>query len=131
MGEELGGATSSVSFGPLTATDFVRYAGAGGDFTPTHHDDVYARSHGYRSVFAMGLFTAGLMASSVIETARCEWLRSFDIRFVEPVWPGETLHVFSAADVADRADRGPLLVVRAVNEIGVLKAHGTAQAGGR
>ena len=28
--------------GPMTRTDFVRYAGAGGDFNPLHHDEEYA-----------------------------------------------------------------------------------------
>ncbi|MDP1818698.1 MAG: MaoC/PaaZ C-terminal domain-containing protein [Acidimicrobiales bacterium] len=28
--------------GPLTRIDIVRYAGAGGDFNPIHHDDTRA-----------------------------------------------------------------------------------------
>lgn len=48
-----------MKFGPITRTDIVRYAGAGGDFNPVHHDDVYARSLRLPGVFAMGLLGAG------------------------------------------------------------------------
>jgi hypothetical protein len=41
--------------GPMTRTDFVRYAGAGGDFHPLHHDEPYAQKFGMPSVFGMGL----------------------------------------------------------------------------
>ena len=32
--------------GPVTQTDIVRFAGAGGDFNPLHHDADYARAAG-------------------------------------------------------------------------------------
>lgn len=38
-------------FGPLTRSHIVRYAGAGGDFNPIHHDEEFARSPGMPGVF--------------------------------------------------------------------------------
>src|SRR2546423_11688449 len=46
--------------GPTTRTDFVRYAGASGDFHPLHHDEVYAREARLPGVFGMGLLHAGI-----------------------------------------------------------------------
>lgn len=37
----------------ITRTHIVRYAGAGGDMNPLHHDEEYAKSIGLPSVFAM------------------------------------------------------------------------------
>ena len=77
--------------GPVTRTDFVRYAGAGGDFNPLHHDDEYANSLGLSSVFAMGMWTAGLLASFVSDQLGLAAIRGFDVRFRSPVFPGEEL----------------------------------------
>ncbi|TYK44446.1 MaoC/PaaZ C-terminal domain-containing protein [Actinomadura decatromicini] len=82
---------AEVRVGPLTRTDFVRYAGAGGDFNPIHHDDGFAASAGYPSVFGHGLLTAGILSGFA-----CDWLgrrnlRSYGVRYVAQVWPGDTL----------------------------------------
>lgn len=77
--------------GPVTRTDFVRYAGAGGDFNPLHHDDEYARNLGLPSVFGMGMWTAGLLASFVGDWIGVGAVRSLDVRFRSAVWPGDEL----------------------------------------
>ncbi len=41
--------------GPVTRTDFVRFAGASGDMNPNHHDEIYAVRSGNDRVFAMGM----------------------------------------------------------------------------
>jgi len=75
----------------LSRTQIVMYVGAAGDFHPLHHDDVYARAHGYPGVFAPGMLTLALTARAI--TARLGvgtlgWLTS---RFRAQVWPGDTL----------------------------------------
>ncbi|GII87843.1 hypothetical protein Ssi03_58330 [Sphaerisporangium siamense] len=77
--------------GPLTRTDFVRYAGAGGDFNPIHHDETFARSAGYPSVFGHGLLTAGVLAGYAASWLGRRNLRRFTVRYVGQVWPGDTL----------------------------------------
>jgi len=81
----------SLTIGPLTRTDFVRFAGAGGDFNPLHHDDTYARAQGYPSVFAMGMLTASLGSRLLTDWFGLAALRSYQVRFMEPVWPNQTL----------------------------------------
>ena len=48
--------------GPLTRTQFVRYAGASHDFNPNHHDEVYAQANGNKTVFGMGMLPGGYCA---------------------------------------------------------------------
>ncbi len=75
----------------LSRTNFVRYAGASGDFNPMHHDDTVATSVGNPSVFGHGMLTAGYMARVVKDWLGPEALRRFQVRFSKQVWPGETL----------------------------------------
>lgn len=77
--------------GPLDVGDFVRYAGASGDFNPLHYDGAYARAAGFPSVFAQGMFDAGVLATYAAVWLGPEGVRRFHARFVEVVWPGDTL----------------------------------------
>ena len=77
--------------GPVTRTDFVRFAGAGGDFNPLHHDEEYARAAGFPTVFAMGQFQAGLLARFAADWLGAEHVRSYRVRFKAKVWPGDVL----------------------------------------
>lgn len=77
--------------GPLTRTDFVRYQGASGDFNPIHHDEEFAQSAGYPSVFSVGMLQAGVLASFVTDWLGPRNVRNFGVQFREQVWPGDTL----------------------------------------
>ena len=77
--------------GPITRTDIVRYAGAGGDFNPIHHDETFAQKAGYRSVFAHGLLTAGILSAYATSWLGLSALRKYSVRYVSQVWPGDTL----------------------------------------
>jgi len=79
------------AFGPLTRQMFVRYSGASGDFNPMHYDDGLARSAGYPSVFAQGMFSAALLADFAVDWLGAPNVRRFGVRFREQVWPGDVL----------------------------------------
>lgn len=88
------GMTSPVyTVGPITRTDIVRYAGAGGDFNPIHHDEPWAVSIGLPSVFSMGLFQGGLSSRLASDWIGLKNLTSFGTRFRGQVWPGEVLKI--------------------------------------
>lgn len=93
---------ASATFGPITRTDIVRYAGAGGDFNPIHHDEPFAQHAGYRTVFAHGLLTAGVLSSFAVDWLGRESLRRFAVRYVDQVWPDDTL--VTSGWVRDRRD---------------------------
>jgi acyl dehydratase len=112
--------------GPITRTDIVRYAGAGGDFNPVHHDDVYARSLGLPGVFAMGLLGAGYLSRVLAEEFGASTVQRFTVRFRAQMWPGETLDL--SVDGSEPTDERDVRQVRlsARNEAGELKI--TAEA---
>ena len=110
----------------LTRTNFVRYAGASGDFNPMHHDDTIATQVGNPSVFGHGMLTAGLMARVVKDWLGPEALRRIQVRFAKQVWPGETL-TFSATVTAVHDDTVDL-DLQAANAEGEVKLTGTATA---
>lgn len=78
-------------FGPISRTDFVKYQGASGDFHPLHHDEVYAHKAGFPSVFSVGMFQAGLLATYATDWLGAEGIRRYALRFQEQCWPDDVL----------------------------------------
>ena len=78
-------------FGPLTRTDFVKYQGASGDFNPIHHDEGFAKSAGFPTVFSVGMLQAGLLATYVTDQFGPSNVRRFRVQFREQVWPDDVL----------------------------------------
>jgi len=114
----------------LSRTNFVRYAGASGDFNPMHHDDTIATSVGNPSVFGHGMLTAGLMARVVKDWFGPEAFRRYQVRFSKQVWPGDTL-TFTAVVTGKREESGERLVdleCKATNQDGVEVLVGAATA---
>ena len=95
----------SVTVGPLTRTDFVRYAGASGDFHPLHHDEVYARAAGLPGVFGMGMLHAGMLGVHLARWVGPENIRDFSIRFTGQVWPGDELAITGRVERVETVGR--------------------------
>ena len=79
------------TFAPFTRTDFVKYQGASGDFHPLHHDETYAHSVGFPSVFSVGMLQAGILAGFATEWLGAANVRRYAVQFREQVWPGDTV----------------------------------------
>ena len=65
----------------LTRTDFVRYAGASGDFNPIHHDQTFAEASGNPTVFAMGMLNASILSRVVTGFAGRPNVRRYKVPF--------------------------------------------------
>jgi acyl dehydratase len=78
-------------YGPVTRTDIVTYAGAGGDFNPIHHDEEHARRAGMPTVFAMGMLPAGVLGIRLARWVGPASVVRLSIRFIAQVWPGDEL----------------------------------------
>lgn len=77
-------------FGPLQRVDFVRYAGASGDFNPIHTDEGYARATGAPTVFAMGMLPAAYLGHAISDWfGGPQHLKRFKVRFTTRVWPDD------------------------------------------
>jgi acyl dehydratase len=75
----------------VSRIDFVRYAGASGDFVPLHYDQTFVEAVGIPTVFAQGMFTAGLLSRCLTDYAGIGQVRRFKVRFTTRVWPGDTI----------------------------------------
>jgi 3-hydroxybutyryl-CoA dehydratase len=93
-----------VRVGPVTRTQIVRFAGAGGDFNPVHHDEEFARRAGQPTVFAMGQLQAAMLANLAADWLGPRRLRSFAVRFTAKVWPGDELILTATREREDNVD---------------------------
>jgi acyl dehydratase len=75
----------------VSRTDFVRYAGASGDFVPLHYDQTFVEMAGIPTVFAQGMFTAGLLSRCLTDYVGAGNVRKFKVRFATRVWPEDTV----------------------------------------
>jgi acyl dehydratase len=91
MSPSVGDALPPREFGPLTRTDFVRYQGASGDFNPIHHDEGFAQSAGFPTVFSVGMLQAGLLGTYCTDLFGADRVRHFKAQFREQVWPDDVL----------------------------------------
>jgi acyl dehydratase len=107
--------------GPLTRTDFVRYAGAGGDLNPIHHDEPAARAAGMPSVFGMGMLHAGMLGTRLARWVGVGSVRSYTVRFTGQVWPGDRLAFVGRVARIDEGATHRLATL----ELEVLRADGT------
>ncbi|OCW58543.1 3-alpha,7-alpha,12-alpha-trihydroxy-5-beta-cholest-24-enoyl-CoA hydratase [Hoeflea olei] len=65
-----------------------------GDYNPLHSDPEVARRAGFDRPILQGLCTLGVALRSALGKARAyetDRVRGFDVRFVAPVYPGETI----------------------------------------
>lgn len=87
VGEELPSRSNRIDRAQL-----VRYAGASGDFNPLHWNEEFARSVGFPSVIAHGMFNMALVARVVGDwTGDPGVLRRLRVQFRKEVLPDETL----------------------------------------
>jgi acyl dehydratase len=116
-------------FGPLTRQMFVRYAGASGDLNPMHYDDELARSAGYPSVFAQGMFSAALLAGYATDWLGAGNVRRFGVRFREQVWPGDVLTCAGTVTAVSEEPGGDRLTVEltATRQTSGVALTGTAE----
>ena len=90
----------------LDRQDFVRYAGASGDFNPIHYDEPYATDAGNSSVFAQGMLTAGIASTVVTDRFGVGAVRSFSTRFRARVFPGDTVTARTEVTAISTGDDG-------------------------
>lgn len=87
----IGDSFEKVVVDDLKRTQLVQYSGASGDFHPFHHDEPFAKAKGMDGVFAHGMLTMGISSIIFNDVIDDGALLEFGARFVQPVWPGETL----------------------------------------
>jgi acyl dehydratase len=130
---KVGDAPAPLVCGPLTRTQFVRYAGASHDFNPNHHDEVYAQASGNKAVFGMGMLAGGFCARLLTDWLGDGSLRRLRIRFASRFWPGDVLTCTAWVTAKSESDGGALVDCEfsAVNQQGEVIIRGDATAASR
>jgi len=124
---QVGDAPEPLLCGPLTRTDFVRYAGASHDFNPNHHDEIYALANGNKTVFGMGMLAGGYCARLLTDWLGDGALRRLRIRFASRFWPDDVLTC--TAKVTQKGEGGLIeCEFSAVNQDGEEIVRGDATA---
>jgi acyl dehydratase len=124
---QVGDAPEPLLCGPLTRTDFVRYAGASHDFNPNHHDEIYAVANGNKTVFGMGMLAGGYCARLLTDWLGDGALRRLRIRFASRFWPDDVLTC--TAKVTQKGEGGLIeCEFSAVNQDGEVIVRGDATA---
>ena len=110
--------------------DFVKYAGASGDFTRIHYDEPYVRAAGHESVFAQGMLTAGYAARMVTGWFGLGAITRFVTRFRAQLFPGESVVVTGEISDVRRHDGGATVVAtfEAATHDGTVLLTGEAEA---
>ncbi len=115
----------------ISRTQIVMYAGASGDYNPLHSDEIYVTQvAGYPTVFAHGMLSMGATGRIVTDWVGNGRLTNYGVRFVNQVWPGDTLTA-TAIVAAVREEGGQNLVdfiINTVNQDGKSVVSGTATA---
>jgi acyl dehydratase len=76
----------------IDRAQLVRYAGASGDFNPLHWNEEFARSVGFPSVIAHGMFNMALVARVVTDwVGDVGMIRNLRVQFRKEVLPDENL----------------------------------------
>jgi len=88
---KVGDSIPTVTIENVSRPDFVRYAGASGDFVPLHYDQSFVEAAGTPTVFAQGMWSAGCLSRCLTDYAGAGSVRLFKVRFARQVWPGDTL----------------------------------------
>jgi acyl dehydratase len=111
----VGDSHSEVIVEDLTRTQIVQYAGASGDYNPVHSDEKFVTEvAGYPTVFAHGMLTMGMTGRMLTNYVGDGRLTYYGVRFVNQVWPGDTLT--ARAEIAEiREENGQTLVDLAIS----------------
>ncbi len=123
---KVGDAIPTITIDGVSRPDFVRYAGASGDFVPLHYDQTFVEAAGIPTVFAQGMWTAGCLSRCLTDYAGAGNVRRFKVRFARQVWPGDTLTC--RGKVTNKLERNGEKVVE--GELEVLNQKGEATVKG-
>ena len=128
---KIGDSRSKVVMENLTRSQIVMYAGASGDYNPLHSDEVFSTQvAGYPSVFAHGMLSMGATGRLLTDWFGVDGLARYSVRFVNQVWPGDTLTAVATVTAVRQEDGERLadLSVETINQDGVKILTGTAVA---
>lgn len=118
----------------ITETDVVNFAGVSGDFNPIHVDHDAALQGPFRKPIAHGLLGLAIASGLTSHDPRVDTLAFLGIlewKFLQPIFFGDTIRVYSRIDALESRARGRRGVVtwhrQIVNQNGETLQEGRTQ----
>ncbi len=113
---------------PVNELQFVKYAGASGDFNPVHTVDAIGKMAGFGGVIAHGMLIMGFVAQAVAGWVSPRCLKKLKVRFKGVTRPGDVITV--TGKVIDKKDADHFIVceVQAADQKGDVKISGQFEA---
>ncbi len=117
----------------ITKKDILDFAAVTGDDHPLHVDEDFCREAGYDSLIAHGLFSVALMEGlknklKVYERTSIGSLGWDGIKFMKPLFPGDTVHLevtFSKKRRSSKPKRGVVSEeIKLINQNGDVLTRG-------
>ncbi len=114
----------SLTVGPISQMDLVRYAGASGDFNPIHNDPAFARSVGLDGTIVHGMYVMAQLGRLWSDWVHPSQVKSFGAKFKGITKPGESLHCTGKVRKKKEENGEQLLILEleARSESGEVKA---------
>lgn len=111
----------------LSRSQIVMYAGASGDFSPQHTDEIFnTRVAGYPAMFGHGMLTMGMTGRMLTDWLGDMRLRTFSFTFLQQVWPGDSLVAEGVIEAVEAGIARIAIVTR--NQYGEVVGKGEATA---
>ncbi|MGD6903185.1 MaoC family dehydratase [Bacillus infantis] len=113
----------------ITETDVVLFAGLSGDFNPVHIDGEYAKKTRFKQRIAHGLLTSSLLSQllGVHLPGKGSIYVEQNIRFMAPVFIGDTITAKGTVQGVDQEKRILTLLTECFNQDGTKVLTGTAK----
>lgn len=104
----------------ITEGDIVQFAGVSGDYNPLHTDKEYAKKSIFGQRIAHGALTFSVMTGfwdqlGIIRETVVAFYGVDTLRFVSPVYIGDTIHV--ELEIVQKKDRGDDGLVTLLNRV--------------
>lgn len=123
---EVGFELPSLTVGPITHANLVRYAGASGDFNPIHNDKDFAIAAGLDGTIAHGMYVMAQIGRLVTNWVDQRQIKFFGVKFKAMTKLGQTLTCKGVVKKKKEENGEKLLTlnVEAVDQNGEVKASG-------
>lgn len=124
----IGDEIPSLNKGAVNEVQFVKYAGASGDFNPLHYVDSIGKKAGQGGVIAQGMLIMGFAGQALTNWLPNRNLTRFKVRFVSVTRPGDIITV--TGRVVDKREEDKAIVgeVAARDQNGQVKLSGSFEA---
>lgn len=114
--------------GPVSEVQFVRYAGASGDFNPLHTVQAVGEAAGFGGVIAQGMLIMGFVAQAATGWVDNRDLRKLKVRFAGVTRPKDVITVTGRVKEKVEEDNRVVFALEAKDQEGAVKITGSFEA---